>query len=110
MKTIFTFLFFLMVFSEASGFGLIEYSTVIHTKHRSRHDTLRNNHQHFGVIETSQFIKKDNDKTPENHFTKSLIQWIANGVKSTLEFITSALISVAKAIIELIIRLFTSKI
>ena len=74
MKTIFIFIFSLMVFSEASGFGLIEYSTVMHTKHRNKQDTLRNNSQHFEVIQANQVLKKEPEKPADNHFTKSLIQ------------------------------------
>lgn len=109
MKTTFILLFSLMVFSEASGFGLIEYSTVMHTKHRNKQDTLRNNSQQFEVTQANQVLKKEPEKPADNHFTKSLIQWIANGVKSTVEFITSAFVSIVKSIVAAIISLFTSK-
>lgn len=109
MKTLFIFILTFFVFSKASGFGLIEYSTVMHTKHRTRQDTLRNNNQQFDVIQTATLLKKEPEKTDNNHFTKSLIQWLANGVKSTVEFITSAFINIGKAILAAIIHIFTSK-
>ncbi len=110
MKTLFIFILTFFVFSKASGFGLIEYSTVMHTKHRIRQDTLRNNNQQFDVIQTATLLKKEPEKTDDNnHFTKSLIQWLANGVKTTVEFITSAFINIGNAILAAIIHIFTSK-
>lgn len=110
MKKLFIILFTISSFTNSYGFGLIEYSTVMHSKHHVKQDTTRNNNNTFQVNQSTTELKKTPDKAPESHFTKSLIQWLANGVKTTIEFITSAFIGFGKAILTAIVHLFTSRV
>ena len=107
MKKLFILIFSVLIFITSSGFGLIGSSTIVHAQlhqksSKAEADKMKKNQNLASNIEE----KKNAEKNQENEVAQSLIQWMADAIKSTLALMTEVLISVGKTILTSIIRLF----
>ena len=95
-----------MVLTTSTGFGFLESSTIMHGRENRqiKADSLRNASLNLQFSNKSSLTKKEIEKTESNQITKSVIQWMANLVKNTLQIMINAVADVAKAILLAIIK------
>jgi hypothetical protein len=110
MKQLFIFALSVLIFTTSSSFGLLESSTVMHSKYHNKRDSLRVNSSNSKLIQATLPTKKEAEKTEQNQLTKSLIQWLANGVKNMVECLSDAIIHISKTILSSIFHFFTSSL
>ena len=95
-----------MVFTTASGFGFLESSTIMHGRENSqiKADSLKNAPYNLQFSHNSSLLKKEAEKPASNQITKSVIQWMANFVKNTLQIIINVIVGAGKVILMAIIK------
>ena len=95
-----------MVLTTSTGFGFLESSTIMHGRENRqiKADSLRNASLNLQFSNKSSLTKKEIEKTESNQITKSVIQWMANLVKNTLQIMINAVADAAKAILLAIIK------
>ncbi len=105
MKKLFVLFFSVLILITSSGFGLIGSSTIVPTQlhqraSKSESDKMKKNQN------TNLQEKKNTEKNQQNQVAQSLIQWIADGIKSTLASMAEVLSNVGKTILTSILHLF----
>ena len=97
-----------IIFFTSTGFGFLESPAVIHRKANKsiKTDSVNINTVNMSLKNTS-ISQKEIQKPTHELLTKSVIQWVANAVKNTVEKIVAALSNILQSIILNLIRLFT---
>lgn len=107
MKRKFLYIIFsFVVLTTSTGFGFLESSTIMHGRENRlmKNDSLKVASQRISFEQNSPIIKKEADK-PTNQLTKSLIQWVANFVRNTMEIILGVVIKAAQFVLVAIIKI-----
>ena len=107
MKQKFLYIIFsFVVLTTSTGFGFLESSTIMHGRENRlmKNDSLKIASQRISFEQNSPIIKKEADK-PTNQLTKSLIQWVANFVRNTMEIILGVVIKAAQFVLVAIIKI-----
>ena len=109
MKRKFLYIFFAIVISFTStGFGFLESSTTMHKRitHHVKSDSLK-----VGIlnisIKNASVPQKEVQKPSNETITKSIIQWVADAVKNTVERIITYLAKMLQSMIIDLINFFT---
>ena len=109
MKRKFLYIFFAIVISFTStGFGFLESSTAMHKKISChvKSDSLK-----VGILNISMgnppVPQKEVQKPSNETITKSIIQWVADAVKNTVEKIITYLAKMLQSMIIDLINFFT---
>ena len=106
MKSKLLYIFFAIVISLSStGFGFLESSAAMHkkTNHHVKSDSLGINMANISIKNSSvpvREIQKPSDET----ITKSIVQWMANVVKNTVEKIMNYTVKVLQSLVINLIR------
>ncbi len=109
MKRKLLYIFFAAVISFTStGFGFIESSTVMNRRinHHAKSDSLRINTVNISLKNTS-ISPREIQKSEHETITKSIIQWVADAVKNTVEKILTFVVKIVQTIIIDFIKFFT---
>ena len=107
MKNKFLYIIFsFVVLTTSSGFGFLESSTIMHGRENRqiKADSLKNASFNLQFSRHPSLVKKEIDKPVSNQITKSVIQWMANLVKNTLQIMINAIVDVVKVILMVIIK------
>ncbi len=108
MKNKFLYIIFaFVVLTTSTGFGFLESSTIMHGRENRqiKADSLKNASTNSHFSPNPSFVKKEIEKPVNNQITKSVIQWIANLVKNTLQIMINAVIDVVKVILMAIFKI-----
>lgn len=99
-------IFSFVVLTTSTGFGFLESSTIMHGRENRlmKKDSLKVASQRISFEQNSPIIKKEAEK-PTNQLTKSLIQWVANFVRNTMEIILGVVIKAAQFVLVAIIKI-----
>ena len=92
--------------TTSTGFGFLESSTIMHGRENRqiRADSLRNASSNLQFSNNPLLVKKETEKPVSNQITKSVIQWVANLVKNTLQIMINVIIDAGKLILMAIIK------
>ena len=95
-----------MVSTASTGFGFLESSTIMHRRenHQIKADSLKNVSYNLQFSDNHSLAKKEIEKPVNNQITKSVIQWLANLVKNTLQILINFIIEAGKIILTAIIK------
>ncbi len=95
-----------MVLTTSTGFGFLESSTIMHRRENRqiKSDSLKNASYNLQFSGNPSFVKKEIEKPVNNQITKSVIQWIANLVKNTLQHLINVIVDAGKLILMAIIK------
>ena len=95
-----------VVMTTSTGFGFLESSTIMHGRENRqiRADSLRNASSNLQFSNNPLLVKKETEKPVSNQITKSVIQWVANLVKNTLQIMINVIIDAGKLILMAIIK------
>jgi hypothetical protein len=107
MKNKFLYIIFsFVVLTTSTGFGFLESSTIMHGRENRqiKTDSLKNASLNLQFSHNPSSVKKEIEKPVSNQITKSIIQWMANLVKNTLQIMINVVIDVAKVILIAIIK------
>ncbi len=107
MKQKFLYIIFaFVVLTTTTGFGFLESSTIMHGRENRqiKTDSLKNASSNLQFSNNPSLVKKEVEKPVSNQITKSVIQWMANLVKNTLQIIINVIIDVSKVILTAIIK------
>jgi hypothetical protein len=107
MKKKFLYIIFsFVVLTTSTGFGFLESSTIMHGRENRqiKIDSLKNVSLNLQFTNNPSLAKKEIEKPVSNQITKSVIQWVANFVKNTLQVIVGLVIDAAKVILMAIIK------
>lgn len=107
MKNKFLYIIFsFVVLTTSTGFGFLESSTIMHGRENRqiKADSLKNVTSQLQLSHNSPLVKKEIEKPANNQITKSVIQWMANLVKNTLQIIINVIVEAAKLILLLIVK------
>ena len=107
MKNKFFYIIFsIVVLTTSSGFGFLESSTIMHGRENRqiKADSLKIASSHIQFSNNPSLLKKEIDKPVNSQITKSVIQWMANLVKNTLQILIHVIIDAAKVILMVIIK------
>ena len=109
MKRKLLYIFFATVISFTSmGFGFIESSTAMHGR-INRHiksDSLRISTINLSTKNAGAAPREIQKPVPET-LTKSIIQWVADAVKNTVEIILTFVVQILQSIVVNLIKFFT---
>lgn len=98
------------IITGSTGFGLLESSTVRHTKSHKKpatDSTLANTPKQFIEAKNhGEASKKEIEKIAKNQIAFSFMQWLAKAMKMAIQTIINALVVVAKAILVAILHFF----
>jgi hypothetical protein len=99
-------IFSFVVLTTTTGFGFLESSTIMHGRENRqiKVDSLKNTSPNIKFSNNSAILKKEVEKPVANQITKSVIQWMANLVKNTLQIIVSIVVDACKVILMAIIK------
>lgn len=99
-------MFSFVVLTTSTGFGFLESSTIMHGRENRqlKADSLRNASSKLQISNNPSFEKKEIEKSESNQITKSVIQWIANLIKNTLQIMINSVLDLAKIILITIIK------
>ncbi|MEA5460675.1 hypothetical protein VB796_16580 [Arcicella sp. LKC2W] len=99
-------IFSFVVLTTSTGFGFLESSTIMHGRENRlmKNDSLKVASQRVNFEQNSPIIKKEAEK-PTNQLTKSLIQWVANLVRNTLEIIVGIMVEAVKVVLIVVIKI-----
>ena len=109
MKRKLLYIFFIAIISFTSmGFGFLEPSAAMHkkTNHHAKSDSLGVNMANISIKNPSvspREIQKPSDET----ITKSIVQWVADFVKNTVEKIMIYAVKILQSLAINLIRFFT---
>ena len=108
MKHKLLYLFFaLLILCTSTGFGFLESSTATHKKaHHVKTDSLSVNMVNLSV-NNSSLPHREAQKTADETITKSIIQWVADAVKNTVERVVTYMMKVLESIVIDLINFFT---
>jgi hypothetical protein len=107
MKQKFLYIIFsFVVLTTSTGFGFLESSTIMHGRENRlmKNDSTKITSQRVVFEQNNTVLKKEAEK-PTNQLTKSLIQWVANLVRSTMEVILGMMIKTAQLILIVVIKI-----
>ncbi len=108
MKRKLLYIFFTAVISFTStGFGFLESSTAMHGRvnHHAKSDSLRISAINISLKNAS--IPPSEVQKPEHEtITKSVIQWMADAVKNTVEKILAFVVRILQSVILDLIKFF----
>jgi hypothetical protein len=108
MKNKFFYIIFsFVVLTTSTGFGFLESSTIMHGRENRqiKADSLKNaSYNHLQFSDNPSFTKKEIEKPVNNQITKSVIQWMANLVKNTLQILINVIVDAGKVILMAIIK------
>jgi hypothetical protein len=107
MKNKFLYIIFsFVVLTTSTGFGFLESSTIMHGRENRqiKADSLKNASSNLQFSNNPSFVKKEIEKPVNNQITKSVIQWIANLVKNTLQILINVIVDAGKLILMAIIK------
>lgn len=107
MKQKFLYIIFsFVVLTTSTGFGFLESSTIMHGRENRlmAKDSVKRTPQQINFEQNSPVLKKEADKST-NQLTKSLIQWVANFVRNTMEIILGVMIKAVQFILVAIIKI-----
>lgn len=110
MKRKLLYVFFASVISfTLTGFGFLESSTAVHRRvnHTIKTDSVSVNTANISLKNTS-IPQKEIHKPANESITKTVIQWVANVVKNTVEKIITYLVNFLQSIVFDVIR-FSAK-
>jgi hypothetical protein len=95
-----------VVLTTSTGFGFLESSTIMHGRENRqiKADSLKNASSNLQFSNNPSFVKKEIEKPVNNQITKSVIQWIANLVKNTLQILINVIVDAGKLILMAIIK------
>ena len=95
-----------MVLTASTGFGFLESSTIMHRRenHQIKADSLKSVSYNLQFSDNHSLAKKEIEKPVNNQITKSVIQWLANLVKNTLQILINFIIEAGKIILTAIIK------
>ncbi len=99
-------IFSFVVLTTSTGFGFLESSTIMHGRENRLmvKDSVKLTSQRVNFEQNSPVLKKEANKST-NQITKSLIQWVANFVRNTMEIILEVMIKAAQFILVAIIKI-----
>ena len=99
-------MFLFVVLTASTGFGFLESSTIMHGREnrQTKADSLKNASYNLQFSNNTSLLKKEVEKPVSNQITKSVIQWMANLVKNTLQIIINVIVGTAKVILMAIIK------
>ena len=85
----------------SSGFGFLESSTIMHGRvnRQMKSDSLKISMQNVPFSKNTSPLKKEVEKPSENTIAKSVVQWVAVGVKNTFQKITTSAVEAVKRFI-----------
>jgi hypothetical protein len=109
MKRKLLYIFFASVISFTStGFGFLESATAVHRRvnHSMKIDSVNINTVNISLRNASM-PQKEIQKPANESITKTVIQWVANAVKNTVEKILNIVAKALQSIIMDLIRFFT---
>jgi hypothetical protein len=109
MKRKLLYIFFAAVISFTStGFGFLESSTAVHRRanYSIKTDSLSINTMNISLRNAS-IPQREIQKPANESITKTVVQWVANAVKNTVQKIMSIVARVLQSIIVDLIRFFT---
>lgn len=69
-----------------------------------KEDSLKIASSHLQFSNNPSLIKKEIDKPVNSQITKSVIQWMANFVKNTLQILIHVVIDAAKVVLMVILK------
>ena len=107
MKNKFIYIIFsFVVLTASTGFGFLESSTIMHRRenHQIKADSLKSVSYNLQFSDNHSLAKKEIEKPVNNQITKSVIQWLANLVKNTLQILINFIIEAGKIILTAIIK------
>lgn len=107
MKNKFLYIIFsFVVLSTSTGFGFLESSTIMHGRENRqiKIDSLKNVSSNLQFSNHPACSKKEIEKPVNSQITKSVIQWVANLVKNTLQLIVTIIVSAIKVILMITIE------
>ena len=107
-RKLFYFFFATVISFTSTGFGFIESSTAMYGKinRHAKSDSLKISPINNSFKNTS-ISPKETQKPEQETITKSIIQWVANAVKNTVEKILTLVVKIAQSIIIDFIEFFT---
>jgi hypothetical protein len=107
-QKIFYIIFSFVVLTTTTGFGFLESSTIMHGRENRqiKADSLKNASSNLQFSNNSSIVKKEIEKPVGNQIAKSVIQWMANLVKNTMQIMINVVIDIAKVILIAIIKFF----
>lgn len=99
-------IFSFVVLTTSTGFGFLESSAIMHGRENRQFkaDSLKNASSNLQFSNNSSLLKKEIEKPVNSQITKSIIQWMANLVKNTLQILINVIIDAAKIIVVAIIK------
>lgn len=109
MKRKLLYVFLITVISFTSmGFGFLESSTAMHTRvnHHAKSDSLRVGQVNIS-LKNASIPPREIQKPEHETITRSIIQWVADAVKNTVEIILAFAVKIAQSIIVDVIKFFT---
>jgi hypothetical protein len=107
MKNKFLYIIFsFVVLITSTGFGFLESSTIMHgyENRQIKADSLKNASYNLQFSGNPSVMKKEIEKPVNNQITKSVIQWMANLVKNTLQILINVIVDAGKIILMAIIK------
>jgi hypothetical protein len=107
MKNKFLYIIFsFVVLTTSTGFGFLESSTIMHGRENRqiKADSLKNASYNLQFSDNPSLTKKEIEKPVNNQITKSVIQWMANLVKNTLQILINVIVDAGKIILMAIIK------
>jgi hypothetical protein len=109
MKRKLLYIFFAAVISFTStGFGFLESSSAVHRRanHSAKTDSLKINTVNISLKNTS-IHQKEIQKPANESFTKSIMQWVANAVRNTIETAIVYVVKILQSVAVDLINFFT---
>lgn len=90
------------------GFGFLESSTAMHTSvnRHAKSDSLRVGQVNVS-LKNASIPPREIQKPEHETITKSIIQWVADAVKNTVEIILSFVVKFVQSIIVDLVKFFT---
>ncbi len=95
-----------MVLTASTGFGFLESSTIMHGREnrKIKADSLKNASYNLQFSENHSLAKKEIEKPVNNQIAKSVIQWMANLLRNTVQILINVIIDAGKIILMTIIK------
>lgn len=99
-------IFSFVILTTTTGFGFLESSTIMHGRENRQFktDSLKNASNNLQFSSNSSTLKKEVEKPVSNQITKSVIQWMANLVKNTLQIVIHVVFDALRIILMAILK------
>jgi hypothetical protein len=107
MKNKFLYIIFsFVVLTASTGFGFLESPAIMYGRENRqvKADSLKNVTYNRQFSNNPSLIKKEIEKPVSTQITKSVIQWVANLVKNTLQILINVIVEAGKVILMAIIK------